>query len=533
MPGGSSVYTLPESSRLNALTSVWVSYALVVVMQVCLAVTVQQFGERLVPAWDGGFLPWFAALVCIEALVSARNSRRLAVLTPEWVGYRIGEWTVLAIALKSVLYLSATPIKDWFALESLRSSFVANFISGEFLGALVIIFFLWTFSSQYAEDLLVMETEYFATADSIPKGIADERLRARHALVNRVFLHGAMMLVLVTLVRLDLAFVFGERPPVLSGAVYLLLYFVFALTLLSQTQFTVLHAGWSWQGLSLDRNLAIRWAFYSLVFLIGVAALALLLPTRFTVGFLALLGYVVNLVFYAGAVLFQILIYLLVSIVSLFRTSSTTTPESPPVPPVPPAPPATPGQPAPWLDLAISVISWLTLLAVIGVSIYQYYIHHSEAWRRMGKFPGAEWLQRVWRWLRSLFGGVNERISSVVKSGLSRMRRTRSSPKAARPWRFINLRRLSPKERVYFFYLALLRRSREAGHPRGEYQTPYEYERTLRESLPENSQELTDMTATFVEARYSQHEVSEETAGLVRRWWSKLRRALRREKLFG
>ncbi len=520
-----------EPARLNLLTSVWVSSALVIVMQVCLAVTVQQFGERLLPAWDGSFLPWFGALICIEAMISARSTRNLPTLSPEWFGYRIGEWVILAIALKIVLYLTAVPLDGWIALENLRISFIANFFSGEFLSALALIFFLWTFSSQYADDLLVMETEYFSTADSILKGIAEERLRARHALVNRLFLHGAVMLVLVTLVRLDLAFVFGERPPVFSGAIYLLVYFIFGLTLLSQTQFTVLHAGWSWQGLSLDHNLAIRWAFYSLVFLIGVAALALLLPTRFTVGFLALLAYLVNLVFYAGAIIIQILIFLMVSIVSLFGSGSEPAPESPAIPPVPPVPQAAPTQPAPWLDLAISLISWVFLLMVIGFSIYQYYAHNSDAWQKVRKFPGADWLERIWRWLRSLIGGVNGRISSVVKSGLRRVRMRRRTAETTRPWGFINLRNLSPREKVYFFYLAMLRRGEEAGHPRGDDETPYEYERTLRAAIPDLSQDLTEMTSTFVEARYSQHEISEETAGLVRRWWSKLRRALRRVRL--
>lgn len=522
-----------QSDRWNVLSSMWVSYFLVAVMLVCMALTVKQFGERLLPAWDGGYLPWFGALICVEALISARLTKKLAALSPEWIGYRIGEWVVIAIVLKVALYLSTIPMTAWFDLERLRVNFVENFISGDYLIALVLIFIFWTFASQYAEDLQVMETEFFAVADSLPKGIADERLRARHALVNRVFIHGAVMLVLVTLVRLDLAFVFGERPPVTSGAVYLLIYFVFGLALLSQTQFTVLHAGWSWQRLAPERDLALRWAVYSLLFLAGIAALAILLPTRFTIGFLTILGYFINLVFFLGAVIVQFLIFALVSIVSLFGSGVETPPESPLLPPAPPVPPQSPNQTAPWLDLAISVISWLVLLAVIGFSIVQYFSHYSEAWGQLGKIPGARWLVQMWRWLRSLIVGMNERVGSLVKSGVRRVRVRRGTPAADRAWGFINLRGLSPKEKVYFFYLAMLRRGGEAGHPRSRDQTPYEYERALGEALPELGGDLKAMTETFVEARYSQHEVSEETAGLVKRWWVKLRRALRRQRLSG
>ena len=52
-------------------------------------------------------------------------------------------------------------------------------------------------------------------------------------------------------------------------------------------------------------------------------------------------------------------------------------------------------------------------------------------------------------------------------------------------WDFINLRRLTPRQKVLFYYLALVRRAKEAGIPRKDGQTPYEYARSLTSSLVE------------------------------------------------
>jgi len=94
--------------------------------------------------------------------------------------------------------------------------------------------------------------------------------------------------------------------------------------------------------------------------------------------------------------------------------------------------------------------------------------------------------------------------------------------------RFAGLRRLSPRQKILFFYLALVRRGREKGFRRQAWQTPYEYGETLREALPEVNEDLSAMTDTFVEARYSHHLISDERVGFMKRWWLRVRRALRR-----
>jgi hypothetical protein len=93
----------------------------------------------------------------------------------------------------------------------------------------------------------------------------------------------------------------------------------------------------------------------------------------------------------------------------------------------------------------------------------------------------------------------------------------------------VNLRRLSPRQRVQFFYLAMVRRGGEAGVGRQPLHTPYEYAIILREGRPEVKDEVTGLTEEFVEARYSRREIALEEARLVQRYWDRIKRALRRQ----
>ena len=86
---------------------------------------------------------------------------------------------------------------------------------------------------------------------------------------------------------------------------------------------------------------------------------------------------------------------------------------------------------------------------------------------------------------------------------------------------------LNPRQRVIFYYLTLLQRAEQAGTPRQEWQTPAEYGHTLSASLPQEQESLIEITASFQEARYSRHEVSQEKADRAKSIWEQLLRILR------
>jgi hypothetical protein len=142
------------------------------------------------------------------------------------------------------------------------------------------------------------------------------------------------------------------------------------------------------------------------------------------------------------------------------------------------------------------------------------------------RLPGMSLLVRAWHKLRDWFGGLNQSIENLREARRrARQPVTRSAP-ASRRW--INPRKLSPRQQVQFYYLAMLRRGGEHGHVRQPTQTPYEYAHTLESQIPEIDQDVDGLTEEFIEARYSQHDIASEHVNVVRRYWERIKRALRK-----
>jgi hypothetical protein len=100
-------------------------------------------------------------------------------------------------------------------------------------------------------------------------------------------------------------------------------------------------------------------------------------------------------------------------------------------------------------------------------------------------------------------------------------------PARSSDWSFINPRRLDPRQKIIFYYLALVRRANEAGLPRKDGQTPYEYAHTLTSSLEEGKDGVEALTESFVEARYSRHDIPLKEARRIESIWETIRRVLR------
>jgi hypothetical protein len=146
----------------------------------------------------------------------------------------------------------------------------------------------------------------------------------------------------------------------------------------------------------------------------------------------------------------------------------------------------------------------------------------------------------VWRWLVQVFGGLRRGTRNAargVRDLLARQlaaRRERLLPDIPH---FFSFRRMSPQERVRYYYISILHRSRKQGFGRPPSVTPLEYEHTLRERMPEMSEDVRELTQAFLEARYSEHDLRQEDEQRVqpfwkriKRWFAQHRRMMRRSK---
>jgi hypothetical protein len=543
-----SEITLHESFRLNERLSTLLSHFVVSAMIACAVIAGVQFAERLVPAWDGDYLVAVCFFVALEALYAKRVARPMGVFSRQWFVYRITEWIVILVVLKVIVLLvrdvpvaadraaGQNPIFSLLqAFQILRvalslglDGFASAIFNAEYIVAITFVVTSWVVSGLFADDLAHLESAAEIADDERLRLAMGDRVSARDRLVQHIFFVGAGLLVLSGLLGLDLGVLGLDSPISRPSVLNLLIYFLLGFVLLSQSRLAILRLRWVQEKTAITGNLAVRWTIYSLVFFVGLGLVASRLPTRFPVDLPGVLGWLINgIAFLAELILVLLalpLIYLLnlLSQLLLGRPSAIEPPQVRPPPALAPAAPP----PASWLDLLVSVLFWCAIVAVLAYCFRLYFRQNQEALAALRRLPIWMWLARAWRGLRVWLGRLGRGVAHTLDvTRLMRRVRPLTAP-IARP--LLRLGRLSPRERVMFYYLAMVRRGGEAGIARGQSQTPYEYASTLRAARPDVADDVAGVTGEFVEARYSRHAITTGAVNFARRCWDRIRRALRR-----
>jgi hypothetical protein len=519
-----------------------VSTFLISLMITCVAITVTLFGQKLIYGWQAAYLPFLCFLVSLERLTTFKQTRRIFVFSKSWWIFYISQWVVILMVLKSVVLLVNRPESIWMEIQLWRLDFLTYFFDVEYVIAVVFIILVWLLSGYMAGLLDEMGLEEALIRYEMAVEAPLEGPPARERLLSIILGLGFILVILTALMRVNMRMLFqGEfaeleiqpLPYLAAGAWSVLLYFLLGLVLMSLSQFARLNARWRFQKIEVTRQMAGRWVVYSLIFIVLLALVASLLPTNYSLGLLSAIAYGLQWLFgiliFVFGFLWTLLLFLLSQLALLFRiqphgeeplpTQTYTPPEIPPE--------LVPSGAYPWLDVVKSILFWVVFLGVISFSLIQFARQHEDIVNAIRRFPALSWFSRLWRWLSVGFKGLNRRVSVVVEEGLQRLRARREIRVARSAVQYLNLRRLTPRQRVYFFFFAMLRRGEERGLPRQEAQTPHEYAATLEGIIPEVDQDLASLTESFVEARYTRKEIDEEQATLVRHYWERIRGALR------
>jgi hypothetical protein len=252
-------------------------------------------------------------------------------------------------------------------------------------------------------------------------------------------------------------------------------------------------------------------------------------------GLLSVLNYLFNIILMIVVLIFSILFAIVGFLITLpfillgLDQPEINAPEFMPPPVVEPPPPEIVAEstPFPWLDLLRSILFWGVFLVVVGYSITQYLRQHEEILQSLRKIPGWKIAVAFWNWIAGIFGGLNKRVANVIEKGRARLRPQAASVNIRGIGRFTRFRNLSPRQKVFFYYHALLRRGEETGLSRQGSQTPEEYAATLERSLPTIETEIDSLTEAFNEARYSRHAIETEDASMVKNYWEQIRKVFR------
>jgi hypothetical protein len=517
---------LSETFRRNQTWAMIISYIAVIGMVVCLAIALLPLLQWAL-AGEAHFIPLMAFLIALECIVSFRVLRLLAREQQDRTWFRLSEIIILALAIKLFIELRHGLAYFMANVSLWQSNFFESFFSGEYFITLLVMALLWGLAWWYGSDLTEMETDEYILSAASAEAVPSNRRGLHQNLIGRVLAIGWLIVILTVLGQYEI--IPGAARPNFTNVIA---YFIFGLLLLSQTNFAAWRAAWGYQRATITGNLARRWFAYSLGFLAVIVVIALLLPTQYAYSLFPTLSYLLFLLIavvqFVIALLSLPIFYLLGLLGSLFREENVPVEALPPPTFVPPDPTtAMPTTPSPWLDLLKSVAFWAVFILIVVLALAQYARQNEQVGGFLRRVFRWKWAMKAMEWLRETFGGVRQNVANLVKAGLDRLRTARPGV-SVENWRYLNPRRLSTRQRVLFYYLALVRRAGETGAPRQPAQTPGEYASQLTAAHPEAAADLAALTETFIEARYTQHPVSDEQAGLVKRLWEQLRRLLRR-----
>jgi len=517
-----------------------ISYTLVFLMMACVVLTVSILVHNVLPSWHANILAGILLLIVIDRLYTYRHLKSLKPLSSEWAIALGAQWIVIVLFSRFLLSYSDGPTALLADLSLVARGYIANLFTAEFITTLLFAGMIWYLPGQFLELLDEIGLDMNRALHEDTPRSQGGAVPAHQRMVNLIFTTGVILVILTALTRINLRSMVSsstgmpdiELTRFSGGEAGALLYFVFGLGLLSLSRLMSLQTHWNRQHIPVSsQNLPRQWALYSVFFLLILAVLVSLLPSGDSLGFFSVLGTLLGFLLQVLLFLSQLIITLILILFSLpFLLLGKAPPFIGSAPPPLPTLPAQPVEPmtsnAIW-ELLKSILLWGSLLAVIVFALTQFLRQHDGILTALRKSRVANWLILAWQWLYKNVDKARSDLARAITDGwqslVSRLEGKRVLP--APGW--ISLRRLDARRRVYFFYLAMIRRGGEQGLRREPSQTPSEYAVTLEQALPSAREDIDAITTAFVQARYSRQDVNAEEADYVKATWERIRHALR------
>ncbi len=489
----------------------------------CIALSLVHLIQLFFPGWNGTFLVVSCVAVAVEANYSYRLVRSQRLSGSDRLRFGLVEVALILISLRAASYIG-DPWSD--VLQDIRAwpQDPLRVFDPEVMYAFVLALLSWSASTKTTSDL---------------ERIGEPPVRDKYyvppvrSLVNRFFWGGAMLLWTAGLTRVGISSLLNlSRPPVPGIILNVLVYFVLGLVMLGQIRFTQLSLRWRKASLEVPEALAGRWIRYTLILLTLAGLVAFLLPTAYTLPLLDVVAIVFQALLYVFNVIFQVVLFgfllLLTPLARLFGGDLRTQAPAPGPPPEL-LPPSSNGSTPAWFEILRAVAFWAFAFGAVWYIVRSYLRDRPELVVSLKQLRLVRALRRLvrafWRQVSRLLGAARERIP--VRLILPRRRgRDAQSTQSSEMTRLFNLRGLSRRQRMLYYYLSILRRAARRGYPRSQSQTPYEYDTDLGPTIPQARAELNRLTDAFVEMRYSTHEVDDERERRVRADWKTIRTAV-------
>lgn len=531
------------SSRTNALgnerTFRFFSYGLVFMLMVCVVLNISILIRSVFPEWHSGVIAGAALFVAIDRLYTYRLMKSQALLSSEWAISLGAQWIVILLVVR-LLLSSANGLDSLRTDLSLYSrGYLERAFSPEYVTALLLCFLVWLLSSRFLEliDEIGLDQTAALSEETIP--IEPGAVPAHQRMINLIFGLGIFLVILTAMTRMNLrtiATTSGRLPTVefsqFSGAeAGALLYFVFGLALLSLSRLMSLQTHWNRLRIPVSsKHLTRQWGIYSLLFLLLLAVIVSILPSGNSIGFfslvLTLIGFLVQVLLYVGQLLIGLILVLFSLPFLLFKQPPPVLSNAaPPTLPTMPTQPVVPLANNELLILLRSIFLWGAVIGIIVFALMQFARQHDSLLPALRRSRFVNWLILAWQWLYTNLDKTRGSLSRVLAEGWQGIISRLEGSRVTLPGGLIGIRSLDARRRIFFFYLAMIRRGGEQKVERKPSQTPGEYARTLERALPSEQEDIHAMTEAFIKARYSRQEIESTDVDSVKAAWKRIRLA--------
>ena len=501
------------------------NHVLIAGLAACVSATALDLFGQFQRGADEGYIIPLCFLAGALAATITRLVRPHDALTPSWFSQRLPELIGLAIITRLaglIWHLGG----DFRAESELFTRDLAEWLVGAgFIWAYLAVVIGWFISATLAGRFAALEPDERLIQLEQEGSVQIDRTFTRDQIVSAVLGLAMTVVVFTTLVRVITGGAVG-------GVWRIVLCFALVLGLLSQSRLALLRLIWARERVEARPGLSRRWAALTALFLGALAVLVLPLSTGYARDLLRFLNLAISVAMYALSVLAWLLIGavagLVAALMSLFSPGSAPIAAGPP--------PAFQNREI--VDVAATPLDLRPLFfALLGIGALYFagrriwtYRREIAAWLSRARL-GARLVEAA-RWVAAWLRGAQTTIKAALENARRGPVQTDRLPHLSPGLRSAG--RLSPRERVLFFYRALLRRAAEGGLPRSPGQTPAEFAARIRPGIePEAVPPVEALTDAYLTARYSRREVGVDDAAQARTWWERARDALRKRRQVG
>jgi len=505
--------TTPPVEQRQVLNAI--NFLMVSLMLACFAFLLGELIQILYPEWPGGLFPVLAFLIALESLIASYMQRNASQITHNIFLSTLSEIVLILLVIKLISMILSGFSTIWLEIVSWQGNFFMNFFDTQYLIRVFGLFTIWATARLFGEPLNRLEEDEILMAQEKLGYTFTDRQDARRNMITLVFILGFLMIVIMVILRSDFVLLENQVAGSSTLVAVMVIYFFAGFILLALNQYAIMKARWYFNEISVNPDLAKRWFFYTLAFILVVTLIIIFLPTDITIGFSPLIEIISDLFIYLFAIIqfiFALPIAFILSLITAFISGEPlqnevqeTLPEM-----VPSMPQVSPS--LPWLDIVRTILFWLVFLSVIVFSI-RYYLNNRQDFKSfLGSIKIGTWLQTFWQWIKQGFTKIRNTTADAIQKGVKNVQTFLRDRRIQLPSLADLARRMPPRQSVILAYVDWIQWNKNHGFKRSKSQTPLEYAQSFQQYLPESEQTISDFTHTFMAARYSRQEIKKENA---------------------